>query len=1063
MAVQFLRRMVGISFFLGTLALTWYASNMYRRMRSSHHGQKEQHHQQQEEEEPNQSLWDVSTTIVYALGLSWWIITGFLAYLVPLLVKGGTNRMVCCSKGPSEGSNQKNIHKSSDRSRKLIYWFLVVAPSLWVYAYATYGKIPRAKERIRGETSRTDDDPQETPTTFFEWIEILVMASALPTGTAGMMSMGIYVFGTVAKHSPLWSAYVVLPANEENNNGHANLMKDALRLHQWAGYVTFVWFLLHTILYCIIYGVAGVQEHFRQATNVTLLGNINASVTENATDSRLPSTAALFWGAMWTAIIPPSQCRPILGWWGNFNSNNETTFPNTNQTKNGRERQLYRVLFEEEAGSGHEEHAAILNASITNDTMNASDWQDKLEHDSTNGTKNLVNATASSSSKFTKGTGHENGTKQEGKQEGKQKEDNHCYGYYRNFNGFLAILSVIILVLTSLTFVRRKNYRFFYVSHIVTAILFLVTMILHMRRIGLYLMPSLVLYFATTIPTWIESLAAALFDGGVNIVETTVLRAKNQSVGDNNGVVDLSFLVETDSGEAKEAVTSEHGISHRPKSVRICVPSISLLWYPFTVIEPCDIDASKNTANGTKTNLVRYKVLFGTVGYFTKSLWKRLYELEQIKAVNAEGDTENPLKDEDSNESDELTERDDFFDDEDLPGESELPVRKLQKKHILFRKSSRDNPPLILVDGFYSGAADWIENARQHDFVLVAAGGTGVTPFLTFVPKLLQLLQQADSCNNLAVSFLWCCRDEALIEHVLTAYLLPLFRTTLHQETQHDNNNGSSRFRLMIYNTSRDCSDSAAFELISKKKAHSKSDIVSRGVPMKPSRLQHHPFSSRTRVVAGTVTFLSISLMGVGIHLWSNQIVSTNKHLFSVRLYGLFAILAWACLVGILTEATCRVWSAWSLRHSLKGYTIANKIDHKPQNSTYVDGEDGSETTGKVSFDNSRQVPTSLVPGRIYSEEQNNLVLDLSLSNGRPILEYKMEPDDDNERGEDILSPSEATLRDMVMADQPGVFYCGPQSLMEVIQSRVDTARKARPRRGLVESKCIFYEESFEM
>ena len=149
--------------------------------------------------------------------------------------------------------------------QRLVFWGLVVLPSVWVFAYGTSQNIPFAKNRIVISTDNIS---------VFQWVSILVMASALPSGTAGMISMGIYVFGTVAKHSPLWSAYVVLPAekekgicNDKNNSNsnssqhHANLMKDALRLHQWAGYVTLVWFALHTLLYCTIYGYRGVTQH----------------------------------------------------------------------------------------------------------------------------------------------------------------------------------------------------------------------------------------------------------------------------------------------------------------------------------------------------------------------------------------------------------------------------------------------------------------------------------------------------------------------------------------------------------------------------------------------------------------------------------------------------------------------------------------------------------------------------------------------------------------------------------------------------------------------------------
>lgn len=264
---------------------------------------------------------------------------------------------------------------------------------------------------------------------------------------------------------------------------------------------------------------------------------------------------------------------------------------------------------------------------------------------------------------------------------------------------------------------------------------------------------------------------------------------------------------------------------------------------------------------------------------------------------------------------------------------------------------------------------------------------------------------------------------------------------------------------------------------------------------MRPSRLQHHPHSSCSKVLAGALTFLSTALFGVWAHLWSNDIVQTNKHSFSVRAYGIYAILVWSCLVGILAEVVWRCWSKWGSPSFRKGYAIANNDDHERPPSFPAQGPHFAERERTESKDDSLVTteanaedycleepsrgwfgPTSLAPGRVYSEESikgqtTYPVLELSLSNGRPILEHGIgHLDDDDESGNHVLTPSEAILQEAAGADRPGVFYCGPGGLLERIKANVNTGRNERRQQGGSdkESKqavadCAFYEESFEM
>lgn len=264
---------------------------------------------------------------------------------------------------------------------------------------------------------------------------------------------------------------------------------------------------------------------------------------------------------------------------------------------------------------------------------------------------------------------------------------------------------------------------------------------------------------------------------------------------------------------------------------------------------------------------------------------------------------------------------------------------------------------------------------------------------------------------------------------------------------------------------------------------------------MRPSRLQHHPSSSRANVVARVITLLSIALMGVKVHLWSHDVVHADRFAFSIRAYGLYAIFIWSCIVGILSEVA---WRSWSMcvgsSYSRKGYAIASHDDDEsaaipPQGLRVADGDE-KEENGFTETETSARDPfeeasykgfglVSLTPGTVYSEERlegktlaTRPVLQLSISNGRPILKQ-----DGMNQGDEIddidSSPSEVTLQQIVQADRPGIFYCGPDGLLETIKTDVNTGRNERRRlcgfdiddgshRPTI-SDCTFYEESFEM
>jgi predicted ferric reductase len=78
--------------------------------------------------------------------------------------------------------------------------------------------------------------------------------------------------------------------------------------------------------------------------------------------------------------------------------------------------------------------------------------------------------------------------------------------------------------------------------------------------------------------------------------------------------------------------------------------------------------------------------------------------------------------------------------------------------------------PVSLVDGFYRGA-DRCEQALQHDYVAVVAGGVAITPFLSMIPGLLSRLKSLSVSSTKSVVLHWVCREKGLSTFVVETYL----------------------------------------------------------------------------------------------------------------------------------------------------------------------------------------------------------------------------------------------------------------------------------------------------
>ena len=176
-----------------------------------------------------------------------------------------------------------------------------------------------------------------------------------------------------------------------------------------------------------------------------------------------------------------------------------------------------------------------------------------------------------------------------------------CNPVLVQFTGVLLGFSFIFLSLSSLWWVRRNYYTFFITAHVTFAFIILYLLVMHYYKMILYIGPSLLYYFVSSIPIWIESVIQWM-NGGIHVTNVN-------HIPDANGCVEISILNQT----------IEKRYDYDPmlmlqmncgKYVKICVPELSKVWHPFSFYH---LNDSRDI-----------KLMLKCDGPFTQTLYQRL-------------------------------------------------------------------------------------------------------------------------------------------------------------------------------------------------------------------------------------------------------------------------------------------------------------------------------------------------------------------------------------------------------------------------------------------------------
>jgi len=408
-----------------------------------------------------------------------------------------------------------------------------------------------------------------------------------------------------------------------------------------------------------------------------------------------------------------------------------------------------------------------------------------------------------------------------------------CYGNWRNFMGTISALAFLVLCLTSLPVVRRHFYSLFYKTHIVAGSMMLVFAILHFETVLMYLFPSMVYYLATTIPTVVQQYWSCQEEG--------VCIKNIKFVEDSGGCVEVTlpmparqhqcFPAANDDEDNNNSILNCSPLS-TPVYARICVPTLSLIWHPFSVmIKP------KNTTRDD-----RPIQLFGSSSPPSSSSSTASLTHDE----EAEDRPTDPLRMNcDDLEGDYRCENRTEDDDYEVVilfrsigpftkswAKSLLPTmaRENEEEPTIGTTESPHHPNNLLLDGFYPGAFPIPKIMQRHDVLVLMAGGVGIVPFISVLQAWYHCRTQ--ECNKKQrrqqgqvdseqhehdptvnqrfvlpqkLVLYWSCREPGLVTHFLDHHLTFLWKSKeMHSNSssrQFDDNSHNPSIQIFCHLT----------------------------------------------------------------------------------------------------------------------------------------------------------------------------------------------------------------------------------------------------------------------
>lgn len=587
---------------------------------------------------------------------------------------------------------------------------------------------------------------------------------------------------------------------------------------------------------------------------------------------------------------------------------------------------------------------------------------------------------------------------------GTDQEARQCWLALVNGTGMVSCVAFTLLAITSLPAIRRRFYTLFYVVHIPTAWIMLVNAIWHYPTCALILIPNIVYYLSFNVPMyatqaterwvrWRQSRNGEAGPGGA-LMEANLLRG---------GSIELTFAVAP--GDPR----------HENRFVRVLCPSASSVYHPFSTFSRDDL-AGDGDPSMTASILLRSK------GPFTEGLKEALFSTEASPGVSI------------------------------AIGDAECPFAPAHDPRVHPAPASSRHEE-IQFDSYYAGSYDWVDRAiSYHDEIMILAGGVGIVPFLEFLPALQRRIQAQETSRPDAshtgpdrVHLHWYCREVGLASHVWHKRLRP------HLQGAWENDPACrGRLRVHLHLTSLNSESSLKEEdalenLINSGSIETRTYNAGGRRPVRDARFAQ---SRALRlllpgflVVAGTV-----------LHWWwYERFVVDDKfrrNNLIIRSQGVVFSLVLAALVSGLVEL-------YFLRYSAGADTGREQQRGREQESLL-------KSTSSGGLENLETAAPTTAKMTSYGSACNCASATSSSSSSGSSMGSKTGSDgsmDIHSASVDFLEvtrgrpPVDAVIRDILEARRPGVYSCGPRTLLDLVEGSIRRKR----------DDCAFYEEDSEM
>lgn len=569
----------------------------------------------------------------------------------------------------------------------------------------------------------------------------------------------------------------------------------------------------------------------------------------------------------------------------------------------------------------------------------------------------------------------------------RQTTDCSCYHHFRNLTGFVAGLGLLVMALSSLYRVRRDYYTLFYRIHVWAGPLVLLATLAHWNKSICYLAGGLLYYMASSFCLMLEEQQKQR-----SCRCSCCCSSSSSSSKANSSVVCGACHVGANRLVSARLLPSTHTSASGVQVQRPCVvltfeasPRAMELFrsgqYVKLLAPQLSTMSHPFTINAVPTQVTQLRIIARCRGNFTAQLARRVMELP------------------------------------DCP---------------------------LYLDGFY-GSPSQLQQALNHDVVVLVAGGIGITPYLTLlhsIQKYACLLSPTGDRLKLSapvtltkqVVLHWICRDINLIQYIRQEYFEPLhaqasseslnIHITIHhtgystEEMQH-----VTSFSDLHENQQGPILSDASFRLTQETRDLSMSTGT---VPFTPSRFIPVSNSSYMENIPLFLCFGVTAWLGLYISWYFYKNVQVSAEVTS-RLYTPMAMLVLGATVAVLANIFTRQTNLSTEFSPLS--QLDHTESHRAHSSSSLERCNGHESTVENGHLSSAAVTIQ------------------ECHEGRPSIHQLVNAFDSNH------------------AVLPGMFVCGPTPLMQEVRAVLRDRCDLRSRQCLPceAAHIALYEESFEL